>query len=132
MEVLVDALLEAEILRGTEQGPSTLEPSDAHLTLRRQAFEWARRRFVRTPNPMQVLVELVAAAIAERELPHAIVGVVGPGLIRLHFPTHVDANVLDAARHAVIARLPAATVEVTCRPPALVPDSDLSRVGARE
>jgi hypothetical protein len=118
MEVLVDVLLEAEILRGEDaRGSETDEERTEHeLALRRQAFEWARRRHVRPPNPMHVLVDLVGHALAERDLPpDAVVGVVGPGLVRVHFTTRVDAYVLLAAREAVLARLPAATVEVTGR-----------------
>lgn len=113
MDVLVDALLEADILSGDTRGVG-----EAHTfaVLRCRAFEWARRRLCRTPNPMQLLVEIVARALDASGLPRAVVGVVRPSLIRVHFLSHVDVQVLAATHEAVAGSLPGAlVVETTCR-----------------
>ncbi|MDF2692663.1 MAG: hypothetical protein K0S65_1046 [Labilithrix sp.] len=113
MEVLVDVLLEARILSGDELGEVGDEPA---VALRRKAFEWARRRLCRAPNPMEELVGLVIGELEHTDLPYAIVGVVGPFLLRIHFLENVDPYLLAAAATAVRARLPAGIiVETTCR-----------------
>jgi hypothetical protein len=113
MEVLVDALLEARLLRDDEIGDDGDTPD---VALRRKAFEWARRRLCRAPNPMQQLLEIVGAVLEENDLPYAVVGIVQPFLLRIHFLVPLDGYALGAAREAVRARLPMAiVVEASCR-----------------
>ena len=116
MDVLVDALLETDVLRDERGlGPSGGR-SEGWNALRRRAFEWARRRLVRPPSPLDRLAEIVAAVLVERGLPLAVVGVVRPSIIRVHFMSEVDPYALSSAREAVAACLPGALyVETTCR-----------------
>ena len=121
LEVLVDVLLEAGILTGDEVQDASDVPVEwrgAIFELRRRAHRWAKRRLVPTPNPTAQLVDLVTAAIEREELPHAIVGVVGPFIIRVHFLHGLDAHLATVAREVIARHLPASiVVEVTGRSP---------------
>ena len=113
LDVLVDVLLEAGILDDVVRGPSDHVPvewSTARFELRRRAHRWATRRLVTPPNPLQHLVDILSAAIDAEELPPAVIGVVGPFVVRVHFLRDVDAHIAMVAREAVARALPASIV----------------------
>ena len=120
LEVLVDVLLEAGILTGEDarevSNDIPLEWRGATFELRRRAHSWAKRRLVPSPNPTAQLVEIVSRAIDREELPHAVIGVVGPFIVRVHFLHGIDPHLATVAREAVVRDLPASiVVEVTGR-----------------
>lgn len=127
LDVLIDVLLEAGLLEDTaiERSLAELpaewrgEPANA---LRRRAFQWAKRQHAPIPNPMQQLVTIVIAALEDRrasaldEFPHAVVGVVAPFNLRIHFMAPVGLDRRLIAREAVSQRLPVAVeIDVTSR-----------------
>ncbi len=122
LDVLVDVLLEAGILSGDVgalgSDDDLPEPWRApSIELRRRAHRWAKRRLAPPPNPTQQLVDIVWEAVTREELPYAIVGVVAPFIIRVHFVDPVDAHHATVAREAIQRHLPASiVVEVTGRP----------------
>jgi len=105
LEVLTDVLLEAGIL------------SDEQLLvseeLRTRAFQWAKRRHAPLPSPMQQLVAIVIDALDDLEqldLPHSVVGVVGPFNVRIHFVDEVGPDTRVLVREAIARRLPVPVV----------------------
>jgi hypothetical protein len=125
LDVLIDVLLEAGVINDDAGALNDLpaewrgEPANA---LRRRAFQWAKRRHAPIPNPMQQLVAIVIEALDERrataayEFPHAVVGVVAPFNLRIHFMAPVGPDLRLIAREAVAQRLPGPVViDVTSR-----------------
>lgn len=116
LEVLVDVLLEAGILSDEplDDPDAPAEWRGASFELRKRAHRWAKRRLTPVPNPTAQLVELVSAAIDREELPPAVVGVVAPFILRVHFLQEIDPHIATVAREAVRRHLPASiVVEVT-------------------
>jgi hypothetical protein len=120
LDVLVDALLEAGILHHDGDYPwsdALPEWSQPSFGYRRRAFQWARQRLAPMASPMQRLAEIVATVCGEHGLPHAVIGIVRPSLLRVHFLSAVDPFQLEVARAAIAGRLPSAiVVEATTRP----------------
>jgi hypothetical protein len=124
LDVLIDVLLEGGMISDdlSVAGVAAFdeEPTNA---LRRRAFQWAKRRHAPIPNPMQQLVAIVIDALEDRraaatsyEFPHAVVGVVAPFNVRIHFMAPVGPDLRLIAREAVAQRLPVPVViDVTSR-----------------
>jgi hypothetical protein len=109
LDVLVDALLEAgQLPAGGVDGwqdapcPEWREPT---FGLRRRALVWAKRRLAPELTGEQRILARVTELLDEHQLPPAVVGVVGPFVLRVHFPMPVGPEVLDAARAALAGRL---------------------------
>ena len=73
MAAMTRGLKGEEILKDVDRKANADERrEESQLELRRRAFEWARRRLVRPPNPMEVLVNLVEVALAVDHGEHAV------------------------------------------------------------